>query len=114
MAEVAAKGLELAIPTEAYGFAVSIEIGPWPANFRRSHRRGIYAKLRPITETTRAAMAAAGNAEIVSGAELERDTARALQENPQSILESEREELAKNVLGPALALARKVARAATS
>jgi hypothetical protein len=42
------------IPGELYGFSVTVAIGPYPIDAPLSHRKAMYAELRPNTDHTRA------------------------------------------------------------
>lgn len=116
MPEVVAGGPEFEIPTMVHGFAVDIAVGPYPQGHRRSHRRAIYATLRPTTPGLEAKLRRWGlkRGAIVGRAELDAKTARALQldiHDPGRPTVDEQEKLVMAALRPAARLAKMVANA---
>lgn len=90
---------------EAHGFSIEILIGPYPPQARKSHRRAVYAKLRPIDERIRAAM------ERVTGKDLILGSAELTADGLATILhgdEQAKEAIAATALRPALREAKKV------
>lgn len=112
MTEVRLDAFEPELPEELHGFAVEIFMGPYPLHSTRSHRHAIHARLRPMRPDVVEKMRSQGRRPVILGsAPIDRATAHQLLENPQAILESEREALAKAALEPAATIAKVVAEA---
>lgn len=116
MPELVAGLAEIALPAEVHGFAVEIEVGPYPAGHHSSHRRAVYAKLTPTTDATARKLKRAGydRGIILGQAAVDNDTGRALQlpiGDPGRPTVEEQESLARAALAPAARLARLVANA---
>lgn len=108
--EIRFVGVEPALPETAHGFAVAFEVGPYPRDARSSHRRAIYARLRPIDEQAVAKLRSFDRDEIMGAAELDRDTSELFRQDPTGsfMLDNELEQLCAAALGPALDLAREL------
>lgn len=96
----------LELPVELAGFSVEIFAGPYPIDAPHSHRRAVYARLRPLEEHLARRLRWIGRSHILGEAQLDARTARLLAAN--QLPEVELEQLALAALRPALKLARKV------
>lgn len=104
------------IPTTVHGFAVEIAVGPYPANHRSSHRRAIYAYLRPMTDQLERKLKRYGlkRGMIVGQAAVDAKMGKALQlpeGDPGRPTSEEEEQLVMAALRPAAKLAKMVANA---
>lgn len=91
------------LPTEVHGFSVTFAIGPYPADAPHSHRRALYATLKPQSEKARLALRYVGRDAIEGHVPL----------TPEGVLDIEadekvREHACRMALAPALELARQV------
>lgn len=99
------KASRVEIPTEVHGFEVQIGVGPYPADAPESHRRAVYAILRPCTDHTRAKMRQAGHRFILGQVPLRKDAARIIMGDGNS---REAERAMKDALRVAARLAKRV------
>lgn len=53
MAEIGGVTVTPVIPAEVHGFSVQVGLGPYPPDAANSHRKAMYAVLRPNTPKTR-------------------------------------------------------------
>ena len=92
------------IPAEVHGFAVRVGLGPYPEDAPLSHRKAMYAELRPLSVKARAALVHKNKERILATTPLTPAAASAVQADPQSRLA---ELLATETLKNASRLARK-------
>jgi hypothetical protein len=97
--------IELVVPARVHGFAVSIRLGPYPADAPHSHRRALYAVLTPTDEHVRRRMHAAGQQSIVGMVALAAGGAEEILREPNGTL-------AEFAATQALAAARRLAQTA--
>lgn len=93
------------IPAELHGFSVELRLGPYPADQPLSHRRAMYAVLRPNTDESRRKLHHIGRQEIHGCVPLMPGAAEYIDRHPQSRIA---ERAATDAVRAAAALARRV------
>lgn len=100
------------VPTLLHGFTVETFVGPYPIDARGSHRRAVYARLRPTTTDLRKRLEWIGRTHILGHAELTADGLLELElDNPTPSADAEeaRQSCVLAALAPAAAMAKSVA-----
>jgi len=64
------------IPPEVHGFTVKVGVGTYPPGAERSHRRAMYAELRPSSDRTRERLRRMGRERILGMVPLQSDAVR--------------------------------------
>lgn len=93
------------VPAEVHGFSVKVGIGPYPPDQERSHRKAVYAELRPKSRLAFTAMRAKNRERILGMAPLMPAAAREIEADPEGELA---EITALDALRQASALAREL------
>lgn len=103
-----------ALPTELHGFTVETFVGPYPIDAQGSHRRAVYARLRPTTPELQSRLRWIGRTHILAHAELTADGLLELElDNPTPSADAEeaRQSIGLAVIAAAAKKAKSVAEA---
>lgn len=108
--EIRFVGVEPTLPETAHGFSIEFEVGPYPRDARTSHRRAVYARLRPTDPEQLAKLRSMDRDEIMGCVELDAETSELFRTDPSGdwLLDDDKEQLCAAALEPALDLAREL------